>query len=295
MNTRPLAILDLSCLKYGIYFRGCKNFNLALHFDGGRPRPEVVTFWKADLAHTLASIASAVAEHSKCKPLDVIIAGAQDAPNGKYWRHSVFSFQQTMLDEPLRFKSRKGSTKVHSDEYKGGRLAKSEYNEFMQVANKVIAEVALPTFFSDWAEADDITGLFAELKPEAQPLYVVSLDHDWKLLCDYPNTYFVNLHRTKFLEITDGSLALEDFQDTYPKAGIETLLDVPHAKAEKGERSDNLPPGFDHRLADLVNYSCPEPEDFAEVGPEFTWSFSQIKQEIQNFLEERLQSKELVL
>lgn len=288
MAQKPLAIIDLSCLKYGLYFRGCKDFNLNLHFDGGFPRTEVVAFWKADLSNTLANIANAIAEHSKCEPLDVILVGAQDSADGKYWRHSLFSFQQTMLDEPLRFKSRKGSTKVHSDEYKGGRIAKSEYNEFMQVANKVLAEVSLPKFRADWAEADDVAGLFAKLKPEAQPLYVVSLDHDWKLLCNYPNTYFVNLHRNKFLEITDKSLALEDFQEAYPKAGIETLLDVPHVKAEKGERSDNLPPGFDHRLADLVSYSCPEPEDFSEVGPEFTWSFSQIKQEITEFLQTAL-------
>lgn len=282
-----IAILDVSVLKYNLYFSGCKNFDPQIHCDSeGRIKDSVFNFWFSKYESKIRSIQSAIEEHSQEKCNFVCV---YDSPP-PYWRSSVFSFQQSLLDEPLRFKSRNG---LKSTAYKGGRISKSEYTSFLDFASDIQAKF----HFKDLelrasnAEADDLAGLLVNTAPEDQKIYLVTVDKDWKLLCK-GDTFWVNLHYKNFLQIINEEQALEDFKAEY--VGIQTLADVPFAKSFKGERSDNLPKGFDPRLADLVNFSCPEVADFADCGVEFEWDFREIKQRVVGFWTDHLKGGQLL-
>lgn len=283
-NKKLIIALDYSCLKYLIYYRGVKTWDENIHGF----RPEVVQHWAMalrDLINQIATKAKTTVE----EPCSVVIVGLVDQPfkepNHGYWRSRVYEAQQQKLrlagKPALSFKIAK--QEVPDEKYKGNRLAKSSYSPFMKLCTQLMYDLPFKVFKAEGAEADDMAGLLAQGVPSDAHLYLVTLDQDWALLTALsPRVVWMNLHRANFLKVYDSEQALELFQKTYKKA--LTLSEVPEAKSFKGERGDNLAKGFDPRLADLINFSCPAPSAFPEEVELGAWDFTAIKDDITNWL-----------
>jgi hypothetical protein len=258
-----------------LYFRGSRYWKDEIHSG----RPEVKAHWSAQLNSYIAKLVQTAASHGQVKPNEVRVVGLVDAKN--YWRSELYNYQQSLLDSPLHFKIKKQETPDTA--YKGNRLEKKSYNGLLKLLNGLMWELPYPVLKAEGAEADDFFGALAKAKPEETPLYGATLDKDWMLCCEFRNTYMINLHRKYNLSIIDEAMALESFKAEY--RNVEHLRDVPLAKSLKGERSDNLPKGFDPRLANLISYSLPDPDSFRIPGEfEPQWDFTEAWGELRSLL-----------
>jgi hypothetical protein len=279
-----ILALDYYCLKYMMYFRGTKYWNPCIHGF----KPEVLAYWLRSLQTSVNNVVAAVENHAE---IPVKIVGLIDCPwpAGGYWRSQVYLAQQQALQEQgleaLHFKIKKQETPDTA--YKGNRLAEGSYTEFLKLCHQLLYELPYPVLKYPGLEADDFWGLIT--RDAKTPVYGATLDHDWALCTAHsPQVYWVNLHRSDYLGIYNQDTALSLFQKSYKKAKF--LSEIPQAKSLKGERSDNLGKGFDPRLADLVQFSAPSHEIFANNLPNLTpWDFSpahgQVKDLLKNFNE----------
>jgi 5'-3' exonuclease len=263
--TNSVIAIDYSCLQYILYYRGLKDWNENIHGF----KPEVLSYWKQQQENIIDQIKTVVSG-------PVSIVGCVDSlgPNG-YWRAQVYNVQQALRQTPLVYEKKDGTK--GSPEYKGNRPEKSSYSPFLQLCKELMYTLDYPVLKYPGLEADDQAGLLTKLKPPGVKLYLVTLDKDWLLLCN-DEVSWVNLHNKKYLEVSDGEKALRIFQSEYKN--VYSLEDVPHAKSLKGERSDNLPKGFDPRLADLVQFSAPNSDQFFGVEP---WDFEPAYQAVKDF------------
>lgn len=252
-----IALIDISCIKYQLYYSGVKNYIPSVH-EGD---PKVKNYWVSRLNIIIEDIKSAILVHANADTIKIVFALDGKKP---YWRSMTY-------DDPQPLAVCNAKEKL----YKGGRV--KTFTPFMDLVCEVIGFYKVTRFKADHAEADDIAGLFCKYKTPEQSIYLVSIDKDWKTLCS-DGVFWVNLYTTKYLQISDSLGALNDFQIEY--SGVRSLQDVSKAKSIKGERSDNLAAGFDPRLADLINFSCPKSEDFGD----FKWDFNQLKEEVHDFL-----------
>jgi hypothetical protein len=127
----------------------------------------------------------------------------------------------------------------------------------ISVADKLVAQLGLGLSLAyDNFEADDIAGAYAKIWRDRQfdyRLVLYTIDTDWLgLVSDAQNIVWVEASSTYHPYVRDDARTLEWGLNKKPPIKIDTPAGLFRHKQKKGDPADNLPPGCDFNLVDLI-------------------------------------------
>jgi 5'-3' exonuclease len=148
----------------------------------------------------------------------------------------------------------------------------------ISLADKLVTQLKLGFSLAyDNFEADDIAAAYAKIWRDRQfdyRLVLYTIDTDWLgLVSDVNNIVWVDASSTYYPYVRDDAGTLEWGLKKKPPIKITTPAELFKHKQEKGDAADNLPPGCDFNLIDLITpnvnlfqHQLPLPESFKTVG-----------------------------
>lgn len=179
---------------------------------------------------------------------EVVIA----CDNRHYWRREVYPFYKA-----ARKKARDSSGHDWSSIFDALHMIRSELDEFMPY----------PVLDIDGAEADDVIGALAEysqssktgvLFEEAEPVIIISGDHDFQQLQKFPNVAQYSPMKKKMVKLTEtpAEVLLEHIITGDKGDGVPNILSADDTFVTEGKRQKPI------RKTLLAEWKKQKPEDF---------------------------------
>lgn len=179
---------------------------------------------------------------------EVVIA----CDNRHYWRREVYPYYKA-----ARKKARDSSGHDWSSIFDALHLIRSELDEFMPY----------PVLDIEGAEADDVIGALAEysqnsktgvLFEEAEPVIIISGDHDFQQLQKFPNVAQYSPMKKKMVKLTESpsEVLLEHIITGDKGDGVPNILSADDTFVTEGKRQKPI------RKTLLAEWKKQKPEDF---------------------------------
>jgi hypothetical protein len=169
----------------------------------------------------------------------IVAVGDLHDDTGGYWRHTL--------------------SMEYDFEYKGNRKGKPEIFSLVYSIGQEYCEKYFSFFRFPGYEADDIAGFIRrELNQPDRIKIFYTVDNDWlQLVCEEENFYFYTMRVPKPKEWRDTQAANNNVVLQYSEQKLGYTIthpsELPLAKQENGDASDNIPPEVPLYFVDLMN------------------------------------------